>query len=146
MDLLVVGILLQRAQEVAGGEVVLAALERVLAQRPRDRDVGRARLLTEGNSPVLVGVLLEELARIERLRGGEAPAGPRERSVRPEREAGRRFRQESLHVDLEVRGLEGEDVLTGTHEVVLVVAALGVEDGAKRAERDREAVGELRGV
>src|SRR6266545_745714 len=65
VDLFVVRILLQHAQQIPQGVVVLSAPVGMLGERPGDRDVRRPSLLARRVCPVFETVLLEEAAGVE---------------------------------------------------------------------------------
>src|SRR4051812_14454899 len=70
--LLVVGIALEHAQQEAHGAVVVAGRARVVGQAPRDAHVDVACVLARADRPVLVEVLLEQVAGVRTL-GDEQP-------------------------------------------------------------------------
>jgi hypothetical protein len=105
-----------------------------------DGDVHRPGLLAQRDGPVLVGILLEEVACVDGLGRRQTLAGGIHLAPATELEPGRGLRQETLHVDVEVLELEPDRFSAGGDEAVRIGAPLRVEDRAERAERHRKPV------
>ena len=118
---LVVRIPLEHPEVVPRRGVRVAAGEGVRREGPHELGVDGAGLLPEADRPVLVRVLLEEVARVDGLDRGQALVGVRAAGPPPVERVARRD-EERVDVEREVRDLEPERRAVGSDEVVGSVA------------------------
>ena len=103
-------------------------------ERAQDLDVHRERLVAQRLGPVVVPILLEEVARVGGL--GRLERGQRIVRARgiPEAETGMGLLEEGFDVEGDVRERKLDCTIVGGDEVVSGMSAVGIEHRAQRAE------------
>ena len=124
---LVVRIALQHSQQIARRIVEIGIRGCQQRERVRGGDVGHASLLAQHGRPLLVRVLLEEVARVRGLSGEQSLAGLVVASLSQETDPSVGVGEELFDVSRKRLGPQCDSALAARHVVVGIEPFLGVE-------------------